>query len=52
MKTYEGVEVYFQAFLTSALDRGEWSTSSPGYITPGEEPRYSLDKRLNLDTVK
>jgi len=24
MKMYTGVEVYFQAFLTSALDGGEW----------------------------
>jgi hypothetical protein len=36
MKTYWGVEVYFQAFLTSALDGGEWSASRPGRFTPRE----------------
>jgi len=35
MKIYEGVEVYFQAFLTSALDGGEWSSSHPGLFAPG-----------------
>jgi hypothetical protein len=29
IKTYWEVEVYLHAFLTSALDGGEWSTSSP-----------------------
>jgi hypothetical protein len=36
MKTYEGVEVYFHAFLTSALDGGEWSASRLGHFIPGE----------------
>jgi hypothetical protein len=36
MKTYWGVEVYLDAFLTSALDGGEWSTSLPGRFTPRE----------------
>jgi len=32
----EGVEVYLHThtFLTSTLDGGEWSTSSPGCFTP------------------
>jgi hypothetical protein len=30
MKTYWGMEVYLHAFLTSALDGGEWSASPPG----------------------
>jgi hypothetical protein len=56
MKTYWGVEVEAQAFLTSALDGGEWSTSRPGRFTPEEGapvtnwvggwvgPRSGLDK--------
>jgi len=34
MKTYRGVEVQLHAFLTSALDGGEWSVSRPGRFTP------------------
>jgi hypothetical protein len=30
------VEVQLHAFLTSALDGGEWSTSRPDRFTPGE----------------
>jgi hypothetical protein len=36
MKTYWRVEVELHAFLTSALDGGEWSTSRPGRRTPRE----------------
>jgi len=36
MKTYGGVEIQLHAFLTSALDGGEWSASRPGHFTPGE----------------
>jgi hypothetical protein len=36
MKTYWGVEVLLHAFLTSALDGGEWSASRPGRFTPRE----------------
>jgi len=36
MKTYWGVEVYFEPFLTSALDGSEWSCSRPGRFTAGE----------------
>jgi hypothetical protein len=36
MKTYGGVELYLQAFLTFALDGGEWSASLPGRFTPRE----------------
>jgi hypothetical protein len=36
MKTNGGVEVYRHAFLTFALDGGEWSASRPGRFTPRE----------------
>jgi hypothetical protein len=36
MKTYWGVEVYFHAFLTSALDGDKWSGSRPGRFTSRE----------------
>jgi hypothetical protein len=36
MKTYWGVRVYLHAFLTLALDGGEWSASRHGRFTPGE----------------
>jgi len=36
MKTYGGVEVWRHAFLTSALDAGEWSASRPGCFTLGK----------------
>jgi hypothetical protein len=45
-KHIEGVEVKLHAFLISALDGDEWSTSRPGHFTPGETPQYPLDKRL------
>jgi len=38
MKTYCGVEEKFQAFLTSALDGGDWSASRPTALAPGKEP--------------
>jgi hypothetical protein len=35
------------SFLTSALDGGEWSASSPGRALPrGKDLRYPLDRRL------
>jgi hypothetical protein len=34
------------AYLTSALDGGEWSASRSGRaLPPGKEPRYPLDRR-------
>jgi len=36
MKTYREVEVQLHAFLTSALDGGEWSSSCLGRFTPRE----------------
>jgi hypothetical protein len=36
MKAYWGVEVQLHAFLTLALNGGEWSASRPGRFTPRE----------------
>jgi len=54
MKTYWGLEVYLHAFLTSALDGGESSVSSPGPFTPrGKSSRIGgwVGPRAGLDTV-
>jgi hypothetical protein len=34
MKMYAELGVWLHAFLTLALDGGEWSVSSPGSFTP------------------
>jgi hypothetical protein len=47
MKANGVVDVEIHIFLTSALAGGEWSASRPGRFTPGKEPRYSLDRRLD-----
>jgi hypothetical protein len=36
MKTCVVMEAQLYAFLTSPLDRGEWSDSRPGQFTPGQ----------------
>jgi hypothetical protein len=36
MKAYWEVEVKLHAFLTSALDGGEWPASHSGHFTPRE----------------
>jgi len=36
METYGGVELHLNAFLTSAIDGGEWSASRTGSFTPRE----------------
>jgi len=47
MKAYWEVDVYIHAFLTSALDGGEWSASRPSGFTPqGSSPCYPVDRRL------
>jgi hypothetical protein len=50
MKTYWGVEVKLQTFLTSSLDGGEWSALRLGRFTPSTHwmegcvgPRTGLD---------
>jgi hypothetical protein len=47
MKACWGAEVQLHAFLTSALEGGEWSASRPSSLTPRERDRqYPLDRRL------
>jgi hypothetical protein len=47
VKTYLGVKVWLHdAFLTSAIDGGEWSASCPSHFTPEKIPWYSLDGKL------
>jgi len=36
MKVYDRVEVWLQAFLPSALDGVEWSSSRSSHFTPEE----------------
>jgi hypothetical protein len=44
MTTQSKMEIQFHAFLTSALDGGEWSASRFGRFTPGDRflgtPRF------------
>jgi hypothetical protein len=41
MKTYEGVDVQTQVFLTVAPVGSKWSSLYPSHITPGKEPIVS-----------
>jgi hypothetical protein len=46
-RLYGGAEVWLHAFLTSALDGGEWSASRPYRFTPRKRALwYSLNRRL------
>jgi hypothetical protein len=57
IKTYWGVEVELHAFLTAALDGGEWSASRSGRFTPREKASGThwlggwVGPRVVLDTV-
>jgi hypothetical protein len=57
MKKYGRVEALLHAFLTSALDGGEWSASRPARFTPRERATGThwtggwLDPRAELDAV-
>jgi len=35
-----------EAFLTKALDGGEWLTSCCTHLNPGKEPQYHISSRL------
>jgi len=44
---YWGMEVYLHAFLTSAVDGGEWSASQTNHFINGvKSSQYPLDRRL------
>jgi hypothetical protein len=45
MKAYWGMELKLHAFLTLALDGGEWPASRPLY-PQRQSPWYPLDKEL------
>jgi hypothetical protein len=55
MKAYWGVAVWLHAFLTLALDGGEWSASRPGLFAPRERAPVShriggwMGSRAGLD---
>jgi hypothetical protein len=57
MKTYGLVEVQLHAFLTLALDGGEWSASRPSSFTSSEKAAGInwtggwVDPRTGLDAV-
>ena len=36
----DGAKLHLHSLLHSALGGGEWSTSSPGRLTPGKEQRW------------
>jgi hypothetical protein len=46
VKIYVGVDVYIHVFLTSALSGGEWSASRVICFTPGKQPQYAMDRRM------
>jgi len=57
MKTHGGVKVQLHAFISLALDRGEWSASHPGRFTPRERAPGThllgwVGPRAGLDLVE
>jgi len=42
MNAQRGSEVQLLTFLTSKLDKGEWSASRPSVFTPGTSNWYPL----------
>jgi hypothetical protein len=52
MKTYCGVEVELHAFLTPALNGGEWSASRPSRFTPRERATGPRPMRCETDRNK
>jgi hypothetical protein len=52
MKTHGEVEVQLHAFLTSALDGGEWSASRPGRFARGANCKGGcVGPRAGVDAV-
>jgi hypothetical protein len=52
MKTYGGVDIQINVFLTLALVSGEWSASWPSPFTPGEGASIWVDARIDIDEVE
>jgi hypothetical protein len=46
MQMYGAAKIWLHAFLTSALERGEWSVSRFGRFTPEKRTPDPLDRRL------
>jgi hypothetical protein len=52
VQMYGGAEVWFHAFLTTALDTGKWSASCPTNLTPGPYWKGgSVGPRTGLDAM-
>jgi hypothetical protein len=47
-----GVNALLHLFLTLALYENEWLASRPGRFTAGKVPRYPLNRRLKIPTIK
>jgi hypothetical protein len=52
-----GADVLLQSFLTSAVDKGEYSTSSPGGFNPRKDPTIpyvvrSVGPKTSVDVVE
>jgi hypothetical protein len=52
MKSYRGVHVYIEIFLTSALVGGEWSASLPGSFTTASLHLRGLAHRNSQSEAK
>jgi hypothetical protein len=46
VKVQRALGAKLHIFLTSALDRAEWSASRPGHFTHGNESWYTLNRKL------
>lgn len=51
MKNYRGSGGNLLSFLTSAVDGGVWSISSPGRFTPEKEPLYPCPYKIKCGST-